>query len=822
MKCGTRSLAVLGALALPAMGLVPAGWAVDVGQSGAVEATQSGAAQVEQSGGSDASQSAAALAQSGATQAGTEQTQSGDVQPTHSAAASSSPVSSAQSGEPGPGLVDTPIPDIQAVGEGDDSAMVGATVTTVGVVTASYPAAESGLGATLDGYTIQTPGSGGAWDEGRASSDALFVYAGKNGQVPAPGTCVRVTGTVGEFPATTATGNPQSLTQLSATGFAQVDGCEAVAPTPVTGVPADGQAEPYESMLLAPQGTWTITDNYQTNQYGTLALTPGPEPLRSATDVVAPGQAARDYEAANAARVIALDDGTNTNLLKGTATEVPYAYLANGAPARVGYHVSFDGPVVLEPRHGSFVFQPTSMVAGHPDRSPVTITGQRPGAPTVGGDTRVATFNVLNYFSDLGVDEAGCTGYPDRTGAFVTAKKCRVRGAFSREAFANQQAKIVAAINALGADVVALEEIENPLAVGSGTDRDASLARLVEALNEAAGAGTWAYVPSPPIIPADEDVIRVAFIYKPARVSPVGSSVIHDDPAFTGLARQPLAQEFARVSPERAAAPTFVVIANHFKSKGSVPDGAPAGNTDNGDGQGNANAIRVAQARALASFAARYADKPTLLVGDFNSYSQEDPIKTLEGAGWARVSGAGPASYVYSGRSGSLDHVFANAAAEPLLAGVTSWAVNAQESVAFEYSRAGMNAHLSVEADNPYRSSDHNPEIIGLALLGADPAPTPGAAPTPGVSPAPTPGAAPSPASPPTRQPATPAPNRAARPATASSRPSGAPTPASARQRLARTGASAEAAIGIGILLAAAGAATRAGARRVARGRRHP
>ena len=820
MKYGTRSLAVLGALALSAMGLVSAAWAVDVDQSSAVEASQSGASQVEQSGGSDASQSAAALAQSGATQAGTEQTQSGDVQPTHSAAASSSPVSSAQSGEPGPGLVDTPIPDIQAVGAGDDSAMVGATVTTVGVVTASYPAAESGLDATLDGYTIQTPGSGGAWDEGRANSEALFVYAGKNGQVPAPGTCVRVTGTVGEFPATTATGNPQSLTQLSATGFTQVDGCEAVAPTPVTGVPTDGQAEPYESMLLAPQGTWTITDNYQTNQYGTLALTPGTEPLHAATDVVAPGQAARDYEAANAARVIALDDGTNTNLLKGAATEVPYAYLANGAPARVGYHVSFDGPVVLEPRHGSFVFQPTSMVAGHPDRSPVTITGQRPGAPTVGGDTRVATFNVLNYFSDLGVDEAGCTGYPDRTGAFVTAKKCRVRGAFSREAFANQQAKIVAAINALGADVVALEEIENPLAVGSGTDRDASLARLVEALNEAAGAGTWAYVPSPPIIPTDEDVIRVAFIYKPARVSPVGTSVIHDDPAFTGLARQPLAQEFARVSPERAAAPTFVVIANHFKSKGSVPEGAPAGNADNGDGQGNANAIRVAQARALASFAARYADKPTLLVGDFNSYSQEDPIKALEGAGWARVSGAGPASYVYSGRSGSLDHVFANAAADPLLAGVTSWAVNAQESIAFEYSRAGMNAHLSVEADNPYRSSDHNPEIIGLTLLGADPAPTPGVTPTPGVSP--TPGMAPTPASPPARQPAIPAPSRAARPATASSRASGAPTPASARQRLARTGASAEAAIGIGILLAAAGAATRAGARHFARGRRHP
>ena len=818
MKCGTRSLALLGVLTLSAMGLVPAAWAADVGKSGAVEASQSGAAQVEQSGGSDASQSAAALAQSGATQAGTEQTQSGDVQSTHSAAASSSPVSSAQSGEDSPGLVDTPIPEIQAVGVGDDSAMVGATLTTVGVVTAAYPAGESGLAATLDGYTIQTPGSGGAWDEGRVGSDALFVYAGKNGQIPALGTCVRVSGVVGEFPATTAKENPSSLTQLAATGFTQVDGCEAVAPTPVTGVPVDGQAEAYESMLLDPRGTWTITDNYAANQYGTLALTPGTEPLRAATDVVAPGQAARDFEAANAARVIALDDGTNTNLLKGAATEVPYAYLANGAPARVGYHVTFSAPVVLEPRHGSFVFQPTSMVAGHPDRSPVTIAGQRPGVPSVGGDTRVATFNVLNYFSDLGVDEPGCKGYPDRTGAFVTAKACKVRGAYSRQAFANQEAKIVSAINAMGADVVALEEIENPVAVGVGSDRDAALARLVTALNEALGSDVWAYVPSPPTIPAGEDVIRVAFIYKTAAVTPVGDSVIHDDAAFSGLARQPLAQEFARRTTERASAPSFVVIANHFKSKGSVPVGAGDGNTDSGDGQGNANAIRVAQASSLASFAARYADKPTLLVGDFNSYSQEDPIKTIEGAGWERVSGSGEPSYVYAGRSGSLDHVFANAAATPLVAGVTSWAVNAQESIAFEYSRAGMNAHLAVEAEGPYRSSDHNPEIIGLRLL--EGAPTPGDEPVPAVTPGPetgttpTPATSPAPAGPRPHSATTSAPRVTTRGATASSRgksPENRASPASTRA-LARTGASAELAIGAGFLLALAGLAARGAA----------
>ena len=445
MTCGTRSLAVLGVLSLSAVGLVPAAWATDAGakltqvaQSGEQRAPETSGTPTAQGSGITQGQSASSMTGEGQLNAPESRGSqpSADVETTGGVpvsvaatpeGAAGRAVATAEDAAPNGTTVDTPIPEIQAVGEGDDSAMVGATVTTVGVVTAAYPAGESGLAATLDGYTIQTPGSGGAWDEGRARSDALFIYVGENGQVPAVGTCVRVSGTVGEFPATTATSNPSSLTQLAATGFTQVDGCEAVAPTPVTGVPVDGQAETYESMLLDPQGTWTITDNYATNQYGTLALTPGTEPLRAATDVVAPGQAAHDYEAANAARVITLDDGTNTNLLKGAATEVPYAYLANGAPARVGYHVTFSAPVVLEPRHGSWVFQPTSLVAGHPDRAPVTVTGQRPSAPTVGGDTRVATFNVLNYFSDLGVDEAGCMGYPDRTGAFVTAKKCKAR-----------------------------------------------------------------------------------------------------------------------------------------------------------------------------------------------------------------------------------------------------------------------------------------------------------------------------------------------------------------------------------------------------------
>ncbi len=617
------------------------------------------------------------------------------------------------------------IPDIQTPGDGDDSQLTNQTVETKGVVTAAYPRGENANLKGLEGFTIQTPGTGGTWDPSRTSSDGLFVFMGKSSAtMPSIGDCVVVKGKVAEYSdVKNATASTQSLTQLVPQNITAVSGCDPVKPTELSGVPTQDQMEALESMLVLPKDTWTITDNYKTNRYGTLSLTPGTEVLRTATDVVAPGAAAQAYEAENAAKTIDLDDASTTDLtnFKQNGHKERYAYLANGAPARVGYHVTFTKPVVLESRFGSFVFQPTQMTAGYPDRSPITITGERPAAPTVSGDTKVATFNVLNYFSDLGENEAGCKGYEDRDHKYVTAKDCKVRGAWSAQAFANQQTKIVQAINTIDADVVALEEIENPVASGVSTDRDGALKSLVNALNAAAGSEVWAYVPSPSTIPANEDVIRIAFIYKKATITPVGGSVIYDDPAFTGLARQPLAQEFKRITDADHEGKNFVVIANHFKSKGSAPknlSGAEAAaNTDNGDGQGNSNGVRVKQAQALATFAQHFDGTPTLLVGDFNAYTKEDPLKVLTDAGWTHESGHGDSSYVYGGRSGSMDHVFANSAAHPLITEVKSWAVNAQESIAFEYSRANYNAYLAFEADNPYRASDHNPEIIGLNLI---------------------------------------------------------------------------------------------------------
>lgn len=617
------------------------------------------------------------------------------------------------------------IPDIQTAGDGDDSQLINQTVETKGVVTAAYPKGENANLKGLEGFTIQTPGTGGTWDPARTASDGLFVFMGKSSvTMPSIGDCVVVKGKVAEYSGVkNATAATQSLTQLLPQSITAATDCDPVKPTELSGVPTQDQMEALESMLVLPKDTWTITDNYKTNRYGTLSLTPGTEVLRTATDVVAPGAPAQAYEAENAAKTIDLDDASTTDLtnFKQNGHKERYAYLANGAPARVGYHVTFTKPVVLESRFGSFVFQPTQMTAGNPDRSPVTITGERPAAPSVSGDTKVATFNVLNYFSDLGENEPGCKGYEDRDHKYVTDKNCKLRGAWSSQAFANQQTKIVQAINTIDADVVALEEIENPVASGVSTDRDGALKSLVNALNAAAGSEVWAYVPSPSTVPANEDVIRIAFIYKKATITPVGDSVIYDDPAYTGLARQPLAQEFKPITDANHEGKNFVVIANHFKSKGSAPknlSGAEAAaNTDNGDGQGNSNGVRVKQARALATFAQRFNGTPTLLVGDFNAYTKEDPLKVLTDAGWAHESGHGDSSYVYGGRSGSMDHVFANSAAHPLITEVKSWAVNAQESIAFEYSRANYNAYLAFEADNPYRASDHNPEIIGLNLV---------------------------------------------------------------------------------------------------------
>lgn len=625
---------------------------------------------------------------------------------------------------PAPSATDTPsantITPISAIqGTGDKTPLDQQTVTTLGIVTAAYPT------GNFNGVYLQTPGSGGVEKKPGDASDGIFYYS----QVAAAGLkigdCVEVTAKAGEY---------YGLTQLSGGSFQSSQGCEPVKATVLETLPAtDADKEPYEGMLVLPKGTYTITNNYQLNQYGQLGLAFGDQPLFVATDVVRPGKTAEDYEAENLKKYITLDDGSSWDYMKNdTAKKSPLPYLSQTTPMRTNSHLTFEKPVILDYRF-QWNFQPTSQVVG-PDAPFLTSENDRPAKPAdVGGDVKLATFNVLNYFTDLGKDEPGCKYYSDMNGDPVATNYCTVRGAYSESAFKDQQEKIVAAINGLGADVVGLEEVQNSAQIPSkpGQNRDKALAALVKALNDA--GGRWDYVPSPIVVPGSEDVIRTAFIYNPTTVELVGPSRILIDDAFAN-ARQPLAQEFKA----KGTTTSFVAITNHFKSKGS--------GDDDGTGQGKSNPSRVAQAKALSNWAntlPEFKDKAIFLIGDFNAYSKEDPVAEIEKAGFTNLVAAGNAdltTYQFGGRLGSLDHEFANAKAHELVTGATVWNINADESIAMQYSRRRYNVTDFHQA-TPFASSDHDPAIVGIKTqkkaTTPDPTPTPDPSPTPDPTPNP-------------------------------------------------------------------------------------
>ena len=74
----------------------------------------------------------------------------------------------------------------------------------------------------------------------------------------------------------------------------------------------------------------------------------------------------------------------------------------------------------------------------------------------------------------------------------------------------------------------------------------------------------------------------------------------------------------------------------------------------------------------------------------------------------------GTESYSFSGLSGSLDHIFANAAALADVTGRDVVDINASESVFNQYSRFNYNVTQLFDRNSIYASSDHNPEVIGI------------------------------------------------------------------------------------------------------------
>lgn len=612
----------------------------------------------------------------------------------------------------------TPIADIQ--GTGDASPIQGKTVTTRGVVTAAYP--EGGL----NGYYIQTPGTGGADRADGAASDGIFVYSPDTVADTNIDDHVEVTGTVSEH-------YGQTQISVSASGLKTVDEpAEAVKPVEDAFPAGDEKRESLEGMLLQPSESLTVADNYNTNTYGEVVLATGEGTLDQPTDVHRPGTPeAKALEAENLDREVVLDDGATVNFLKADK-DIPLPYLSKEDPVRVGAQANFTSPVVLGFDHEKWRFQPTTRLTGDNAEAvqPTTFTDTRTETPeAVGGQVSLASFNVLNYFTTTGDQLSGCQYYDDREGNHITVRgSCDARGAANAESLKRQETKIVTAINKLDASVVSLMEIENSAAFGK--DRDDALATLVKRLNEAAGTEKWDFVDSPAAVPSDEDVIRTALIYQPAEVAPQNESTILDDQDAFSNAREPLSQAFAPKdgTGEIEKDETFVTISNHFKSKGS---GSGPGNEDSGDGQGASNADRVKQAEALVGFAGDQQEATNsdlvYLLGDFNSYTQEDPMQVFYEAGYKDIAAekTDESTYVYGSRTGSLDHVLAldasdeadgagtDATAFDSVTGADVWNINSVESLALEYSRFNYNVS-DLFAPDQFRASDHDPVVVGL------------------------------------------------------------------------------------------------------------
>lgn len=589
---------------------------------------------------------------------------------------------------PGGGCDDpaTPIHDIQ--GSGDASPLPNGTPAQVeGVVVGDYQSSTS-----FNGFHVQEEDADA--DADPATSEGIFVFEGGSAVDVAPGDVVHVTGQVTEFTSSTIT-----LTETtSVTAVVVCSSGASVTPAAVSLPFASTTfAERYEGMLVDIDQALTVTETFTLGRFGEAVLSSGGR-LINPTAVAEPGAPAQALQAANDRNRIVLDDGDNRQNIDPTL--YPQGGLSASNTLRIG-DTTAGGSFVLEQRFGVYRLQPIDAVAFAHDNP-------RPAAPAaVGGNLRVSAMNVLNYFDtlDLGPDICGPAG------------NLECRGADSAVELERQRAKIVSALVGLDADVVGLMEVEN--------DAGEAVADLVGALNAELGSDVYDSIDTGTI---GTDAIKLAIIYRTAAVQPVGAHAILDssvDSRFRDTLNRPsLAQTFERA----ANGGRFTAVVNHLKSKGS--DCNAVGDPDTGDGAGNCNVTRTLAAQALVDWIAGdptgSGDRDVLVIGDMNSYAREDPIDVFVSAGYTNLIedalGDEAYSFVFQGQSGYLDHALATPTLAAQVTGATEWHVNADEPIALDYNTEFKSAnHVNtLYAPDAYRSSDHDPLVVGIDLLDYD------------------------------------------------------------------------------------------------------
>jgi hypothetical protein len=580
----------------------------------------------------------------------------------------------------------TPIYDIQ--GSGLSAAITG-NVTTQGVVVGDF---EGPTSVGIQGFYLQDMTGDG--DE--ATSDGIFVYTGNTDNNLSAGDVVRVTGYARErFNQTALNGsnsNNAEVTDIINCGIGSVEPVDVEMP-----FESATYLEQFEGMLVRFPQSLVISEYFNYDRFGEIVLglpLDGQSRHFTPTGVVEPGAEAQALAAEYSLRRITMDDGLGSQNPSFTRHPNGQAFTLENR---------FRGGDTLQNTVGVIGFdfslyriQPTGP-ADYTEANPRTVVPD-----DVGGNLKVASFNVLNYFTTL--DD----GVNDICGP---AGNQECRGADDEEELMRQRAKIIAALTAMEADVVGLIEIENH-------PGDVPTADLVSGLNDAMGAGTYDYIATGVI---GTDAIRQAFIYKPATVTPVGPYAILDstvDPRFLDEFNRPiLAQTFQ----DNSTGGIFTVAVSHLKSKGS--DCNDVGDPDTGDGQGNCNLTRLAAAEALVDWLASdptgSGDEDFLIIGDLNSYDKEDPIDAILADGYTDLlfhfQGEYAYSYVFDGQAGYLDHGLANAGLMDEVTGATAWHINADEPDLIDYDTSFKSSTQdAIYAPDAYRSSDHDPVIVGL------------------------------------------------------------------------------------------------------------
>jgi predicted extracellular nuclease len=580
--------------------------------------------------------------------------------------------------------VGTPLHTIQ----GSGSAATAGSFTADAIVTGIYPTLSPA------GFYIQEEDADADADPN--TSEGIFVVSAT---AVAVGDRVRVAGTVQEDAVT-----PSFNQAVFATATVTILSNGNPLPTTVDitlPVAATTDYEKYEGMRVRFPGTLTVTDNDNLGSFGELKLSagglvyqptqvvdPNDNPASGTTSTGASNVAAVNaLIASNSLRTILLDDG------RGTIPTLPYVNVDN--TVRVGSTIN-NITGILGYAFSQYRIQPIAAAV------PSFTYAARPAVPIVGGNLKIASFNVLNYFNGNG---AG--------GGFPTS-----RGAHSLAEFNRQRDKIINAISQINADVVGLIEIEN-LDLNDATP---ALLDLVNGLNAVMGAGTYSLIDddldNSGAQDNNTDQIRCAIIYKSAVVTPVGAALLNSNGATN---RPNLAQTFNLTATNK----NFNFIVNHFKSKGGTGTGLDA---DQGDGQAAFNETRRQQATNLLTFIngtliPTSGTNRVISVGDYNAYYEEDPMDILRAGGYSVTSTASSYSYLFGGQVGSLDHAVLSSSLTGTLTGVEKWNANGIEPSYLDYNDIindggsdVVNPWGGTYTVSPWRASDHDPVVMGLLL----------------------------------------------------------------------------------------------------------